>query len=97
MLGNVLAGVVALAALVVSLVRGRRDDLTGMREKIDNDFDAVVKQVRGLELEVAKNYVTRSEIKQQFDELGTRVDAAVTRLEGKIDALEIYLRTRSSR
>lgn len=80
-----------LKNLVASIVA---DHVTAALQRGVSDNDAIVAQVRALELEVAKNYITRSEIKAELDLVVTRLEAGMTDLSRKVEDLNRYLRQR---
>jgi uncharacterized membrane protein YhiD involved in acid resistance len=80
---SAIAAMVALFTLVWNMRRQRAEDI-----------NAIVNQVRALELEVARNYVTRAEIREELQGVADRLEKAVQNVESKLDELGRFVRER---
>jgi Mg2+ and Co2+ transporter CorA len=80
---SAIAAMVALFTLVWNMRRQRAEDI-----------NAIVNQVRALELEVARNYVTRAEIREELQGVADRLETAVRNVESKLEELSRFIRER---
>jgi len=80
---SAIAAMVALFTLVWNMRRQRAEDI-----------NAIVNQVRALELEVARNYVTRAEIREELQGVADRLEKAVQNVESKLEELSRFIRER---
>jgi Mg2+ and Co2+ transporter CorA len=80
---SAIGAIVALFGLVWNMRRQRAEDI-----------NAIVNQVRALELEVARNYVTRAEIREELQGVADRLETAVRNVESKLEELSRFIRER---
>lgn len=67
------------------------------REHTDVELRAMQQQMRALEMELAKNYVTRHEAQGQIDGVTRRLEDAIDGLRSEIADLNRFLRKHESR
>jgi uncharacterized membrane protein YhiD involved in acid resistance len=75
-----IAAMVALFGLIWNIWRKRAED-----------NNALVEQVRALQLEVARNYITRAEFRQEMQGVADRLEAGIAKVDGRIQIFDTKL------
>src|SRR5216684_9056701 len=52
----------------------------------NDDIESLTTQFHGLELELARNYITRADVLLAVERINTRMEASVSSVNGKLDA-----------
>lgn len=66
-------------------------DVTKLRAELQGELNAIVTQVQALALDIARNYITKTEASKMLEEISTRMYADINAVNAKLDRLTDYL------